>query len=190
MSERPGTDFSPGSIQTTGNDLDVAINGEGFIAVQAADGSEAYTRAGELHVTVNGQLLTGAGQAVLGNGGPIALPQSESLTIGTDGTISVRPVGQDANALAEVDRIRLVKPDLSQMIKSADGLLRLRDGSSAPPDASVRLVSGALESSNVNSIAEMVHIIEHARQYEIAVKAMATAEQMDAAGARLLNLAS
>lgn len=189
MTERPGTNFAPGSIETTGNDLDVAINGEGFIAVLAADGSEAYTRAGDLQLTVNGQLQTAAGLPVLGNGGPIALPQAESVTIGTDGTISIRPVGQDANALAQVDRIRLVKPDPALLTKGADGLIRLKDGSSAPPDASVRVTRGAIEQSNVNSVAEMVRIIEHARQYEMAVKAMATAQQMDAADARLLNLA-
>ncbi len=188
MTERPGTNFAPGSIETTGNDLDIAINGEGFIAVQAPDGSEAYTRAGDLQLTVNGQLQTGTGLPVLGNGGPIALPQAESVTIGSDGTISIRPVGQAANALAQVDRIRLVKPDVSLLTKSADGLIRLQDGSSAAPDASVRILRGAIEHSNVNSVAEMVRIIENARQYETAVKAMATAQQMDAADARLLNL--
>lgn len=188
MTERPGTNFGPGSLETTGNDLDIAINGEGYIAVQAPDGSEAYTRAGDLQITVNGQLQTGTGLPVLGNGGPIAMPQSESLTIGADGTISIRPVGQGANALAQVDRIRLVRPDPAQLTKGADGLIRLKDGSSAPPDASVRVTRGALERSNVNTVAEMVRIIEHARQYEMAVKAMATAQQMDAAGAQLLKL--
>ncbi len=188
MTERPGTNFTAGTVETTGNDLDIAINGEGYIAVQAPDGSEAYTRAGDLQITVNGQLQTGTGLPVLGNGGPIAMPQSESLVIGTDGTITIRPVGQGANALAQVDRIRLVRPDPAQLTKGADGLIRLKDGSSAPPDASVRVTRGTLERSNVNTVAEMVRIIEHARQYEMAVKAMATAQQMDAAGSQLLKL--
>lgn len=188
MTERPGTDFAPGSIETTGNDLDIAVNGNGFIAVLAPDGTEAYTRAGDLRVGVNGQLTTGAGHPVLGNGGPIAVPQSQSLMIGVDGTISIRPLGQEANTLAQVDRIKLVDPDVSQMVKGEDGLLRLADGSNAPADAAVRVASGALEGSNVNSVNAMVDIITHARHYEMAVKAMSTAQQMDAAGARLLNL--
>lgn len=188
MTERPGTNLAPGALETTGNDLDVAINGDGYLAVFAPDGSEAYTRAGDLQLTVNGQLQTATGRPVLGNGGPIAVPPSEALVIGVDGTISVRPLGQEANTLATVDRIKLVKPDPADLIKGPDGLLRLRDGANAPADASVQLARGALERSNVNTVAEMVRIIENARQYEMAVKAMATAQQTDAAGARLLNL--
>jgi flagellar basal-body rod protein FlgF len=188
MTERPGTDFAPGSIETTGNDLDIAVNGEGFIAVIAPDGTEAYTRAGDLQLTVNGLLQTGAGHPVLGNGGPIALPQSQSILIGVDGTISVRPLGQEANTLAQVDRIKLVRPQLSELEKGADGLFRLADGANAPADASVRVARGALERSNVNSVGEMVSIIEHARRFEMAVKAMNTAQRMDAASGRLLNL--
>lgn len=188
MTERPGTDFQPGSIETTGNDLDIAVNGAGFIAVVAPDGSEAYTRAGDLQITVNGQLQTGAGHTVLGNGGPIAVPQSQALTIGVDGTISVRPLGQEANTLAQVDRIKLVNPDVGALVKSPDGLFRLADGSNAPADAAVRIAHGALENSNVNSVGAMVDLITHARQYEMAVKAMSTAQQIDAAGARLLSL--
>jgi flagellar basal-body rod protein FlgF len=189
MTERPGTNLAPGAIETTNNDLDIAVNGDGYIAVIAPDGSEAYTRAGDLQINVNGQLLTGAGYPVLGNGGPIALPQSQAVVIGVDGTISLRPLGQEASTLAQVDRIKLVKPEPGQIVKGEDGLLRLRDGGSAPPDASVRVAHGALERSNVNSVSEMVRLITHARQYEMAVKAMNTAQQMDAAGVRLLNLA-
>ena len=190
MLERPGTSFAPGSIETTGNDLDIAINGDGYLAVQAPDGSEAYSRAGDLQLNVNGQLRTGAGRPVLGNGGPIALPPSESITIGVDGTISIRPVGQEASTLAQVDRIRLVNPDVTQLRKGADGLFRLADQSNAPPDAAVRVTTGALERSNVNSVAEMVQLITNSRQYEMAVKAMSTAQQIDTAGAKLLSLSN
>ncbi|MGR8919823.1 MAG: flagellar basal-body rod protein FlgF [Gammaproteobacteria bacterium] len=188
MTERPGTNFAPGSLETTGNDLDFAINGDGFIAILAPDGTEAYTRAGDLQITVNGQLQTGAGHPVLGNGGPIAVPQSQALVIGSDGTISIRPLGQEANTLAQIDRIKLVNPGLDTLVKGPDGLLRLADGSIAPADAAVRVVQGALETSNVNAVEQMVSLIEYQRQYEMAVKAMRTAQDMDAAGARLLNL--
>ncbi len=189
LAERPGIDFRPGTIEVTDNDLDVAINGEGFIAVLGADGTEAYTRAGELKLDAAGLLTTAAGNPVLGNGGPIALPPSDEVLIGTDGTISVRPIGQEANTLAQIDRVRLVRPDLALLEKGADGLFRQRDGQPAPVDATVTVTRGALERSNVNPVSEMISMIENARQYELAVKSMHTAEQMDAEGARLLRLA-
>ncbi len=188
VEERPGIDFSSGALEATGNDLDVALAGEGFIAVQAPDGSEAYTRAGELKLDAIGQLTTAAGYPVLGNGGAIALPPAEKVAIGADGTISVRPLGQPANTLAQVDRLRLVKPELSNLRKGEDGLFRTRDGNPAAPDASVHVTSGALESSNVNPVGEMIQMIETARRYELAVKAMKSAEQNDAEGTRLLRL--
>lgn len=189
LAERPGVDFSTGTIERTGNDLDVAINGNGFIAVQAPDGSEAYTRAGEFQLTPTGQLLTMDGLPVLGNGGPIALPPSQAVTIGTDGSITTRPVGQEANTLAQVDRIRLVKPaDLGQVVKGEDGLFRQKDGQPMPIDATVTVTQGALERSNVNPVTQMITMIENARQYEMAVKAMDTAQTLDAEGARVLRL--
>ncbi len=189
MAERPGVDFSAGTIEATGNDFDVALNGEGFIAVQAPDGSEAYTRAGELKIDAAGQLMTADGLPVLGNGGPIALPPSEEVVIGTDGTISTRPIGQEASTLAQIDRLRLVKPDdLSQVVKGADGLFRQKDGAPMPTDATVTVTQGALERSNVNPVGEMITMIENARQYEMAVKAMDTAQTLDAEGARVLRL--
>ena len=189
MVERPGIDFTTGSLEATGNPLDVAVVGEGFIAIQAPDGSEAYTRAGDLKLTVTGQLLTGAGHPVLGNGGPIALPQSESILIGDDGTISIRPVGQEATTLAQVDRIKLVKPALENLIKGEDGLFRTRDGSAPPPDAAVGVARGLLERSNVNSVSEMIDMIENARNYEMAIKAMRSAQENDAASTRIMRIA-
>ncbi len=110
LTERPATDFAIGSLRETGRDLDVAVRGQGWIAVQAPDGSEAYTRAGNLQITPFGQLLTGNGLPVLGNGGPIAIPDSAKVEIGGDGTITVRGLGQGPEALADIDRIRLVNP--------------------------------------------------------------------------------
>ena len=189
LAERPGIDFSTGTIERTGNDFDVAINGDGFFAVQAPDGTEAYTRAGEFQVTATGQLLTADGLPVLGNGGPIALPPSQNVVIGTDGTITTRPNGQEPNTLAQIDRLRLVRPlDMSQMIKGADGLFRQKDGLPAPIDASVAVTQGALERSNVNPVTQMISMIENARQYEMAIKAMDTAQTLDAEGARVLRL--
>lgn len=182
-----GHDFRQGAMLTTGRDLDVAITGEGWIAVQAADGGEAYTRRGDLRINSFGLLETGGGQLVLGNAGPIAIPPADKLEIGNDGTISIVPLGQDANTLAVIDRIRLVKPDNAELVKGEDGLFRRRDGSSAGPDASVQLSSGVLEGSNVNTVDALVKMIDNARSYETYVKLISTTKQNDEASSRLLR---
>ena len=187
MAERPGVDLSAGKVTTTGRDLDIAINGEGWIVVQARDGSEGLTRAGNLRVSSVGQLETGDGLAVMGNDGPIAIPDAESIEIGADGTISIRPLGLSANSLTVVDRIRLVRPEAGKLYKGEDGLMRVRGGIPAP-DAAVTVVNGALESSNVNAVEAMVNMIALSRQYEMQIKVMKTTEENDAASARLMRL--
>lgn len=187
MSERPATDYQQGNIQSTGGQLDISVQGEGFIAVQDKDGGEAYTRSGDLQVSPTGQLITGTGLLVLGEGGPIAIPPAEKIEIGVDGTISIRPVGADANALAVLERIKLVKPELQNIFKGSDGLMRMQDGNVAPLDATVSVVSGTLETSNVNAIGALTKMIALQRQYEMQIKMMATADENSAASARLLQ---
>lgn len=188
VAETDGADFSQGSTITTGRELDVAVKGDGWIAVQGADGKEAYTRAGNLTVNGAGMLLTEAGQPVLGNGGPIAIPPFSKLEIGKDGTISVLPVGQTPNTLAVVDRIKLVNPPTDQLVKSADGVFQTRDGAPQAPDANVSLVSGALETSNVNGVAALVNMIELSRHLEMQVKLIKSAEENDAATTQIMRL--
>src|SRR6185312_11580220 len=120
-----GRDDSQGALQQTGRALDVAVRGSGWIAVQAPDGSEAYTRAGNLQLTADGTLTDAAGNPVLGNGGPISIPDSAQIVIGNDGTISSVPLGQGPNTLTQIDRIKLVNPEPAQLAKGADGLLHL-----------------------------------------------------------------
>jgi flagellar basal-body rod protein FlgF len=187
MSERPATDYQQGSVQSTGRDLDVSIQGDGFLAVQGKDGREGYTRAGDLQITASGQLVTGTGLAVMGEGGPIAIPPVEKIEIGSDGTITIRPIGGAANALAVLDRIKLVKPELNNVFKDSDGLMRMQDGADAPLDADVTLASGTLEGSNVNAVSALVNMIELQRQYEMQVKMMKSADDNGAASARLLQ---
>ena len=187
LTETPNTDLSPGTLQESGRELDVAINGEGWIAVQTPDGSEAYTRAGDLQIDPSGLLLTGSGLPVMGNGAPISLPPSQSVNIGVDGTISVRPLGASAQEVAEVDRIKLVKPERGQLFKGEDGLMYSRDGAPLQADADVRLESGFLESSNVNAISALTDLISLSRQFEMQVKLMKTAERNAQASARLLQ---
>lgn len=190
MTERPGTDFSPGSIHTTGRDLDVAVNGDGWIAVLNQDGKEAYTRAGNLRVTPQGILQTGAGQQVLGDNGPLAIPGADKLEIGRDGTISIIPIGDNATTLVQVGRIKLVNPALSDLEKLNDGLMSLKEGVDAPQaDANIVLVQGALEGSNVNAIDAMVEMIELARNFELQVKVMQTVDDNSGASSRLMQMA-
>ena len=189
MTERPGTDMSSGALTTTGRELDVAVNGQGWITVQAPDGSEAYTRAGDLRVSVNGQLETGAGHSVMGNGGPIAVPPFEKIEIGSDGTMSILPIGQAPSALAVVDRIKLVNPLQRDMEKGVDGLMRVKNSrGDVAPDATVSLAGGVLESSNVNAVEAMVKMIELSRHYETQIKMMRVAQDNDVAATQMMRM--
>lgn len=183
-----GVNLAPGTQVHTGNELDVAVMGEGWIAVQGPDGAEAYTRAGDLRLTPNGMLVTGSGHPVLGDSGaPVSIPPAEKIEIAADGTISIRPLGQTPEALAVIDRIKLVNPDPEQMVKGGQGLMHARDGV-APPDASVRLAAGVLEGSNVNAIDAMVNMISLSRQFEMQVKMMKAADENDRASAQLMQI--
>ncbi|WLQ17306.1 flagellar basal body rod protein FlgF [Hahella aquimaris] len=190
MTERPATDFEMGSLMQTGRDLDVAVAGKGWIAVQAPDGGEAYTREGELLLDVNGMLRTGSGLPVLGNGGPIAVPPAAKLNIGVDGTISIVPLGGNPDEIQEVDRIRLVNPPTESLEKGVDGLIHLKPDVPGPalPDGLVRLEPGYLESSNVNAVEEMTEILSLSRQFELQVKVMRAADDNTEAAARLLQI--
>ena len=188
MTESPATDFSNGPLMQTGNELDVAISSsEGWFAVLAKDGTEAYTRRGDLQVSALGELLTGSGLPVLGNGGPIAIPPNEKIEIGIDGTISILEQGQGAESVTAFDRLKLVNPDLQNLVKGDDGLMRRRDGAEELADAEVRVVSGFIEGSNVNVVEAMVGMISLSRNYEMNIKLIQTAQQNSEASARLLQ---
>ena|SRR5690349_10704107 len=182
-----GWDSTQGALIATGRDLDVGIHGPGWIAVMGRDGREAYTRAGDLRVDPSGMLLTGTGQQVMGEGGPISVPQNTSLTVGSDGTISVIPIGQGPETTAKVGRIKLVNPPEADMVRGEDGLFRSASGAEAPADASVKLATGSLETSNVNTADAMVNMIELSRRFDLQVKAMKTAEENAATSAQLLR---
>ena len=183
-----GTDMSHGPLRNTGHSLDIAIKGNGFIAVQAPDGGEAYTRAGDLHRNPGGLLSTGAGHLVLGDGGPVALPPDITIFVGGDGTISMRPVGSGPETLTIVDRIKLVNPDPSLIKKGEDGLFYFDEGATADADANVEIESGSLEQSNVNVAMTLVNMIELARQYEMQVNLIKTSEENADAAAQMMRL--
>ena len=181
-----GANMAAGSIQRTGRDLDVAIEGDGFLAVQALDGSEAYTRNGSLGIDADGQLQTRAGLPVMGEGGPITIPQDSNVAIGRDGTVSATTNGQSAANVTILGKIKLVNPTQNELTRRADGLFRSAGGSPFDADPAVVLVGGALEASNVNAIATMVDMITLARQYELHMKILQNAEQNAQKASQLL----
>ena len=189
LTENPGTDFSYGSQQETGRDLDVSIDGPGWIAVQGSDGKEAYTRAGSLQITALGQLQTADGRAVLGETGPLTIPPQQNIQIGQDGTITVRELGQAPSALGQLGRLKLVNLNNAQLQKGEDGLMYLRAGQPAPKiDDSVRVKSGFLEGSNVNVVDEFTNVIALSRQFDMNLKLMHTTEDDNAAATKLLQV--
>lgn len=180
--------LNAGPIQSTGNPLDVAIQGDGWFAVSTVDGGEAYSRRGDLRLSADGLLTNGAGQHIIGDGGLIAIPEHQSLSIGADGTVSIVPLGQSPDTLVVVDRIRLVSLDKAQLEKGEDGLLRQRNGNPGVVDADITLLNGALESSNVNAVDAMVNMISLSRAFEMQVKLMSTAGELADAGSRMMRL--
>jgi flagellar basal-body rod protein FlgF len=182
-----GWDQSEGALLTTGQPLDVALQGQGYIAVQGPNGQEAYTRNGDLHLTSSGLLVTSTGQPVLGDNGPITLPPSSSIKVGEDGTISVLPFGAPAQSLAAVGRIKLVNPPADTLVRAGGGLFQLAGGGTAPADASVKLDSGVLESSNVDLASAMVNMIDLSRNFDLQVKAMKSADDNAQASSQLLQ---
>ncbi len=188
VDQTASSSFETGPMITTGRNLDLAIQGEGWFAVQDATGAEAFTRAGELFVDEFGFVKTKSGHNLMGNAGPIILPEYENLLVGSDGVISVQGLGQTPDALTEVDRIKLVNPPLDSIEKRLDGLFQRRDGALEVPAFEVRVATGVLEGSNVSAVGEMMGILEAARQFELQVKMMKKAEEMDQASNQLLRL--
>ena len=187
LSSTPGADYTPGPISKTGNPLDVAITGPGWLSVQTADGDEAYTRAGNLHVDENGQLVNASNLPVLGTGGPISIPPDAQVSIGKDGTISVLSAGNQPDAIATIDQLKLVNPDPATMVRGDDGLFRTNDGQPADADPTVQVASGALEGSNVNPVNAMVQMITNARQFQMQTKMIESADQDDQSANQLLT---
>jgi flagellar basal-body rod protein FlgF len=187
LSSTPTADYTPGPIQQTGNPLDVAIQGPGWLSVQTADGTEAYTRAGNLHVDANGQLVTANNLPVLGNSGPMSIPPGAAVTIGKDGTVNALIPGDPPTAIATVDQLKLVNPDATTMTRGDDGLFRTADGQPADADPTVAVAPASLEGSNVNAVSAMVDMITNARQFQMQTKLLDSANQNDQSANKLLT---
>ncbi|MCZ0928063.1 flagellar basal-body rod protein FlgF [Vreelandella janggokensis] len=177
----PGTDYSQGPIERTGRTLDVAMQGDAWMAVQDGEGVETYTRRGDLQVDNDGILMS-VGRPVVGDGGPIALPQGAQISIGADGTISAIPQGEGPEALVNVGRIKLVTPEEGELTRGEDGLFRAPPNEEGEPgalaaDEDATLVSGALEGSNVSAVDAMVTMIDAARRYDMQMKMLSSADE-------------
>jgi flagellar basal-body rod protein FlgF len=157
------------------------------MAVQSADGGEGYTRAGQLQLTADGLLTDARGNPVLGDGGPITVPDATQISIGADGTISVVPKGQGPDTSSVIGKLKLVKPASDQLQLGDDGLMHLAGGV-APADETVTVKAGALESSNVNPSQTLVQMIQLSRQYELQVRAIRTADDNAQSATRLLQV--
>ncbi len=183
-----GFDHSQGTLVQTGGVLDVAVDGQGWLAVQAADGTEAYTRGGSLHVNELGLLQTERGELVLGDNGPLSVPPHTQISVAKDGTVSIVPQGQGPNTLAQVGRLKLVNPDVGDLEKRPDGLVRAIGTDEIEPDADVKIASGFIETSNVNIAGTMVQMIEIARQFEVSVRMMRVADENASRAASIASL--
>lgn len=184
--ENTGYDFTSGPVQYTGNSLDVAVNGEGWIAVQGDNGEEAYTRRGDLQV-VDGLLKNGAGNVVIGDGGIINIPAAKDISITDDGTVKVTLLGTTATTVI-AGKIKLVKAEPRILARREDGLFGKQDGMVLEKDPSVKLTTGGFEQSNVKPVAEMIDIINSARMHEIALKLMDKTEENDKTSQQLIQV--
>lgn len=185
-----GADFTPGPLQQTGRDLDVAIQGKGWLSVIRPDGSEAYTRNGSLKVSENGLLQTANGLTLMGDGGPIGIPPDETISVGKDGTISTVSNNYEPGAVNVLGRLKLVNPPEADLVRGKDGLFELKSGQAAEIDPQVHLVGGALEGSNVNVVEAMVNMISLARQFDFQMKLLEKAENNANKASQLLSLGS
>ena len=178
-------DMNPGALMVSGRALDVYVNTSGAIAVQGPEGQELYTRRGDLTISADGQLMTGTGSLVLGDGGPITVPSGSNISITNDGSVNMIPQG--ANAEVTVGRIKLVDTKDTEMLIREDGLYQVREGT-LPASADITLTTKALEGSNVTVVDSMVRMITLSRQYEMSVNMIKNAREVDAASASLMRL--
>lgn len=181
-------DMRAGTVAQTGRDLDIAMQADALLVVQAPDGEEAYTRRGDLQISTSGLLTTGDGHPVQGTQGPVTIPPADSINIDTEGRVIIVPVGGDPQSPVEVDRLRLAAPAGSDVIKGLDGLFRVKGGGVLPDDPEARLMTRSLEGSNVSATAALVEMIEASRRWDTQLKMIGDARDMDSATANLMQL--
>ncbi|ALJ15851.1 flagellar basal body rod protein FlgF [Sphingopyxis macrogoltabida] len=183
-----GADMRAGTIAATGRDLDIAMQGDAMLVVQAPDGEEAYTRRGDLMVAPSGLLSTGDGHPVQGTQGPVTIPPADSVTIDDEGRVFVVPAGGDPQNPQQVDRLRLATPTGSEIVKGLDNLFRVKGGGILPDDPEARVITRSIEGSNVTATVALVDMIEASKAWDSQLKLIDDAREMDSATANLMQL--
>lgn len=183
-----GAIMTAGAMTPTGRALDVALQGDALLTVQAADGTEAYTRRGDLSVSPNGLLVNGEGYAVMNDGGPISIPPGSDVSIAEDGAVMVRDAANPEAPPQQIDRLKLANWRGTDIAKGLDGLFRVTGGGVLPADADARLAPATLEQSNVRPSEVLVEMVEAQRLYDMRTKLVATAKELDEGSASLMRL--
>lgn len=188
----PGADMTPGTMDNTGRPLDVAVQQDGWLAVRTADGAEAYTRNGNMQISPTG-ILTIQGNPVMGDGGPIAIPPGSELTIAADGTITSRNAGDAPNATVQIGKLKLVRATAKELQRGDDGMFRPTQatrGAVLASDATVSVMPGVLEGSNVKPVETMVDMIANARRFEMQMKVITNVDENEQRANQLLTMSS
>lgn len=183
-----GADMKAGTVTRTGRDLDIAMQGDALLVVQAKNGEEAYTRRGDLQLSPSGLLTTGDGSPVQGTQGPVTIPPADAINIDQEGRVWIVPQGGDPENPQEVDRLRLATPAGSDIAKGLDGLFRVKGGGILPDDPEARLLTRSIEGSNVTATAALVEMIAASRSWDTQLKLVSDARDMDSATASLMQL--
>lgn len=183
-----GADMKAGTVTQTGRDLDIAMQGDALLVVQAKNGEEAYTRRGDLQISPSGLLTTGDGIPVQGTQGPVTIPPADAINIDQEGRVWIVPQGGDPENPQEVDRLRLATPTGSDIAKGLDGLFRVKGGGILPDDPEARLLTRSIEGSNVTATTALVEMIEASRSWDTQLKMISDARDMDSATANLMQL--
>ncbi|EEF2419636.1 flagellar hook-basal body complex protein [Salmonella enterica] len=183
----PGNDSTPGVIESTGRDLDVALPTDAWLSVELPDGSEGFTRNGKIEINNDGALLI-KNRPLLGDGGPITVAPQAKLTIASDGTITALGAGDKPSALAQVGKLKVIKAGIEDLLHGDDGFFHLSDSMTATPYTEVKLMPGMLEGSNVSSVQSMVDMIDTARHFDMNMKVISTVDEDERNANQLLTI--
>ena len=191
LQEPGGFDSTPGPVQQTGAPLDLAVDGTGYFIVKPANGNIALSRRGDFTVSADGTLRDGTGTQPLSvDLETITIPPHRKISISGDGIIEIEPLNAPLGQTVRVGQIATTFGSEVPLAKTVDGFVRPIDGSIPEPDNRTILLSGFLEGSNVQSVDELVTGIDQSRAYEINVKFISTAQEIDEASASLMRMPS